>query len=117
MKSSRYTSNFLETTFKLFVCSREEFQKKFKEYDVSDADGLTFATKYGIGIWLKSLDLNDPYDIATFSHELIHAIDIAAKVHDIELLTKDPPSSETFAYLMSELQMNLLKKLICKNNK
>ena len=97
---------------KLLVCSPEEFSKKYPQYDISNACGVTIPLADRLVIWMPNLDIKSPDDISTLVHECCHCVAIMAAAKDIPLTQREPePNSEVLAYSVDCLVKGLLKKL------
>ena len=100
---------------KLLVCSPEEFSKRYPQYDISNACGVTIPLADKLVIWMPKLDAASPDDISTLVHECCHCIAIMAAAKDIPLTQKEPePNSEVLAYSVDCLVRGLLMKLAKK---
>ena len=97
------------------MCSPEEFSKKYKQYDISNACGATIPMADKLVIWMPKLDVTSPDDISTLVHECCHCVAIMAAAKDIPLTQKEPePNSEVLAYSVDCLVKGLLMKLTKK---
>ena len=101
---------------KLLVCSPEEFSKKHRQYDISNACGVTIPLADSqLMIWMPKLDIKSPDDISTLVHECCHCVALMAAAKDIPLTQKEPePNSEVLAYSVDCLVKGLLMKLMKK---
>ena len=96
---------------KLLVCSPEEFSKKHKQYDISNACGVTIPLADKLVIWMPKLDITSPDDISTLVHECCHSVFLMAAAKDIPLTQKEPElNSEVLAYSVDCLVKGLLAK-------
>ena len=97
------------------MCSPEEFSKKYPQYDISNACGVTIPLADKLMIWMPKLDITSPDDISTLVHESCHCVAIMAAAKDIPLMQKEPElNSEVLAYSVDCLVKGLLMKLTKK---
>ena len=97
------------------MCSPEEFSKKYKQYDISNACGVTIPMADKLVIWMPKLDITSPDDISTLVHECCHCVFLMALSKAIPLTQKEPePNSEVLAYSVDCLVKGLLIKLTKK---
>ena len=97
---------------KLLLCSPEEFSKKYKQYDISNACGVTIPMADKLVIWMPTLDITSPDDISTLVHECCHCVFLMALSKAIPLTQREPePNSEVLAYSVDCLVKGLLMKL------
>ena len=111
MRAVKFHDQFYDTVVHLIVCSPEEFSKKHKQYDISNACGVTIPMADKLVIWMPKLDIKSPDDISTLVHECCHCVFLMAAAKDIPLTQKEPePNSEVLAYSVDCLVKGLLAK-------
>ena len=112
MRAVKFYDQFYDTTVKLLVCSPDEFSKKHKQYDISNACGVTIPMADKLVIWMPKLDITSPDDISTLVHECCHCVAIMAAAKNIPVTQKEPElNSEVLAYSVDCLVKGLLVKL------
>lgn len=105
----KFHDQFYDRDVHLVICTADKFSKKWPNYDIQDACGATVQLEESLMIWMQSLDVNKPKDIATLVHECCHCVFFMALDNDIPLTQKLPePNSETLAYSVDRLVEGLL---------
>ena len=114
MKPLTFFEDVFEFRVHLLVpCTRKQFSQYAhkiigERVDISDAGGICLSTIDHVVVGIQDWDGGDAHDIATLSHELIHAASQSLLFRGIK---PGPETEEVMAYLQGSLLRRSLQLL------